>query len=1248
MKRVLLIAALLFAAVAARASGPYYVAATGNDSNPGTLASPFLTLAHAQTVWTAAGTGQTCFIRGGAYYNVTLELQGPQNGVGHDDSGLSLIGYPGDPPAILYGGQPLTGWTASSNGMWVASLGTYPASSLNSSVNEFTSWNVRMLLVDGIMATRAVFPTSGTNLVYTNQSTQPDQTWINYNPGTVPATMIPTNAEVMIDFSWDSETMQVAQITNATRTIKFTAAVGAGFVDSVGLQYIPDIQTYRIYNTVEGMANQGQFYWDKVGNQVFYIPIGGKNPNTSTIIVPTTSRMFYYYGYTDAGGGPFIGADGPSPLTFSNLNLMVNAVDVEPEGPYGFLWDHMSLFNFREIGPGGHQISFLNCFLGNCGGTAIGGDFAFVTNVSVLNSTIANCGGAGVVIRHSPGTIISNDFIHDCGLIAWQSPGVRVSTNSTVIQNDLWNFRVAAIAGQDVDQCNFLLNSISNAMQTEEDFGAYYQYFGSGASPHPHGNRIISNLWQNIGTNFNVSGGDARNFYRPATYLDEQSSNTVVAMNIFINCPTPLFQNIGHSNAWQTNFIYNPNNVVNYDGLRLYSSSDSTLGQLIGTVGYGVSNTVIDNFGAALSGSSPNLIYSTNIGLAQTLPSYVTNQNPLLAQFSEPFIYQGNSPALASNIVPLMFVQATNMHGVQNPNSGNCYWIFPVSMNASASDSNPGTNPCLPWKDMAKLSFGTGVAFNPGDAIYIGGIFDHSGDSGSTSINFPSLTGTSLNPITITNDGFVCISNSGPNVNCMALTGCSWLRVFGINVSNAYRSVQIEQCTNCEFAYMDWGGGNPAIGILQTAIVYSNSQYNWFHDLTVHDNPINPQADGTHGLSIGEAFATNDWTLGNILERITAYHAGHDCISIYGPSNVLISSFVHNENYGWRVDIGGGTITNGVGYPPTPNGGITGTNAAHRCVEIGLTLGYGNLLESNRFQYAGFCPNTPHGLEVDGPGTNIIRNNMLSDNGYSGLTLYGGKVTLQPNLSWGNGVYYNNTIAKNGFGPSTHTNYATNSGSANIWVPGSTQSIAVWLPAVTVANNTNSVFMNNLLWNNFENYINSESGAPFISANNLSSTASGIFTDETDGGAWSTASPSYIPTSSNPGLNAGGWLTYITSSSGSGTTFTVNDSRWFFAGMTAATRTIPGDTMGFRGSSQMAVIASISGNTITVSSPISWTQNQGVATPPPLNANPSIGAGDMVVAPLPPSGFLIIVGGSTGDVWTGSAISPFVATGPTN
>jgi hypothetical protein len=250
--------------------------------------------------------------------------------------------------------------------------------------------------------------------------------------------------------------------------------------------------------------------------------------------------------------------------------------------------------------------------------------------------------------------VVSNNYIHDCGLITWQAPGVRVSTNATVIRNNLFNFAESAIADHDVDNCRFVLNSISNCMQHNEDMGSYYQYFGSFTTlPHTVGNTIQSNLFQVVGTNYNVSGGDPRNFFRPAVYLDEQSSNTVVANNITLGCPTAVLCNIAHSNAVVNNIFVNTNPVT-YFGIRLYISSDSTLPNRVGgNVFYASTNFVLDNANL-WSTWSGNLFWSTS-SLTNGVPAGAAIANPMFTNMlSSDFGFMSNSPAPGMGISPLI------------------------------------------------------------------------------------------------------------------------------------------------------------------------------------------------------------------------------------------------------------------------------------------------------------------------------------------------------------------------------------------------------------------------------------------------------------------------------------------------------------------------------------------------------------------------------------------------------------------
>ena len=282
---------------------------------------------------------------------------------------------------------------------------------------------------------------------------------------------------------------------------------------------------------------------------------------------------------------------------------------------------------------GPYNITVEDCTLGWCGGNAIGSDYGYCTNFNIINNEIGFCGNYGLDAQNAGPVLVSNNYIHDCGLITWQAPGVRVNTNAVVTQNNLFNFHTSAIADHDVDNCVFSLNSISNCMFTEEDMGAYYQYFGSGSVVHPHGNIIVSNLFQSVGTNYNNESAnpnwfDPRNFYRPAVYLDEQSSNTIVSYNVLFNCPTPVFQHNAANNFVLNNVAENINQVSNYDTMRLYNAGSGNL-TAWGNIFYSADNVIIENPSAYLS-LGTNFAWSVNPADLTGLPPGIITVNPQL------------------------------------------------------------------------------------------------------------------------------------------------------------------------------------------------------------------------------------------------------------------------------------------------------------------------------------------------------------------------------------------------------------------------------------------------------------------------------------------------------------------------------------------------------------------------------------------------------------------------------------------
>jgi hypothetical protein len=106
-------ASLFFGASAAYCQSQpqsYWVATNGNDSNPGSQAAPFLTLARAQKAMQSSSI-KTTQIQSGIYYLTSpLALTGA-------DNGETWTAAPGA-SVVLSGGEVLTGWQSAGNGVY--------------------------------------------------------------------------------------------------------------------------------------------------------------------------------------------------------------------------------------------------------------------------------------------------------------------------------------------------------------------------------------------------------------------------------------------------------------------------------------------------------------------------------------------------------------------------------------------------------------------------------------------------------------------------------------------------------------------------------------------------------------------------------------------------------------------------------------------------------------------------------------------------------------------------------------------------------------------------------------------------------------------------------------------------------------------------------------------------------------------------------------------------------------------------
>ena len=122
---LLLFGCIRLAPVPEAARADFYVAPDGDDTGPGTLGSPFATLARARdAVRKRMAAGLTrdvrVLLRGGTYYVPEGVAFGPEDS-GTAEHAVTYAAYPGEVP-VLVGGVRLTDWTRHEGAVWRAPI----------------------------------------------------------------------------------------------------------------------------------------------------------------------------------------------------------------------------------------------------------------------------------------------------------------------------------------------------------------------------------------------------------------------------------------------------------------------------------------------------------------------------------------------------------------------------------------------------------------------------------------------------------------------------------------------------------------------------------------------------------------------------------------------------------------------------------------------------------------------------------------------------------------------------------------------------------------------------------------------------------------------------------------------------------------------------------------------------------------------------------------------------------------------
>ena len=482
------------------------------------------------------------------------------------------------------------------------------------------------------------------------------------------------------------------------------------------------------------------------------------------------------------------------------------------------------------------------------------------------------------------------------------------------------------------------------------------------------------------------------------------------------------------------------------------------------------------------------------------------------------------------------------------------------------NDSNAGTL-ASPWATIGKAN----TAAVAGNTVYIlAGKYNQG-------IN-PGASGTSGAPITFRNYNTDSVTITGAVVG-VTIASKQFITVSGLNFTNVSRFASLSSAsnntiTNCTFmgqlGASYWGG----------LALYASSRSNLIINCTLSRwGSTSPSSDGDMIDIGGDA---SDLSYYNRVEGCTLTASGHALVNLRCGYNVLRGNWGHND--AWS----GGYGHRGFIIDADPD----------------LPGGY-NLIESNRLSFADHSVDggANNGIDLR-TRFNIVRFNTFFNNQDVGVMLAGGGTQVDQAIY---NHIYNNTFYSNGLDGS-----------------GSDAAIGMQTYGAPFIVKTNSLF-NNLFWKHGTSYWNSGANAALnlqIRSNNWEQTSDPKFTDvATAYTATTVGKPDLTLQSVSPCIDAGAFLTKVTSASSSGTSFTVADPWFFQAGLAG----IGGDRVQLRGQSGTARITSISGSTITVDASLTWTNGQGIALPYSGSA-PDIGAYEYQTGgaqPTPPTNLRI-------------------------
>jgi hypothetical protein len=520
------------------------VSPSGSDTNDGSAAASFQTITKARDVVSTVNTNMTgdiyVYLRGGDY-RITSPITFAVKDSGTGNHRIYYQGYPGETP-IINGAQKVTGWTASSGGVYKATLDR-KTKLRNLYVND-TRANMTSKTVSSKGGTGTYAVTSGQAAWAWASGSGSDG--VKYGTSDVPdITSNKDDLEIVNQTTWEENIVCVRDVvatSDGNRGLMLQQPYGA-------IAQLPDSGaafstsgSHTIFNVFAWLTSPGQFYFDKTTGTLYYYPRTGEDMSTADVEAPVAETLIDIAGTSNTSRVKNITFQG---ITFANTDYNLYKVEssygkssVQGATIYIAYGSGKSIHDWKyeilDTLPAAINVNSADSIdvvgnvvkhSGNEGVSMIND----VINSNIIGNFITDIAGSGITIGHPQHVYLGDGGAHEKFAKGVEGICTKITVNNNLVYNVATQRGFGSHAGVTAfftDTLTFTHNHVHTVAYNGINLGWGWKNFKDSTTC--KNNTLNNNRFTNMMTRLHDSG---------AVYTLGQMSGTVINQNYVKGIP---------------------------------------------------------------------------------------------------------------------------------------------------------------------------------------------------------------------------------------------------------------------------------------------------------------------------------------------------------------------------------------------------------------------------------------------------------------------------------------------------------------------------------------------------------------------------------------------------------------------------------------------------------------------------------------------------------------------------------------